>query len=343
MEPSVVGRAAELTAVEALLDGAGSGAAALVLAGEAGIGKTSVWEAGMSAAHKRHYRVLSCRPSESESTLPFAALGELLEPVLADTLPALPGLQARALEVALQRVVPDEPADRLAVHRATLGALRRLATLGPLLLAIDDLQWLDAPSAAAVSFSLRRLPEAPVRVLASLREPHADVADLATALPRARLEYQRLGPLDENALHEVVWKRLGVAVPRPTMLRVHRISAGNPFYAMELVRSLPARDGRVGTATLELPRTLLDLVGDRLRALPEGTVETLAAAGALGTPTLSAGGVHRRRRGRAAAGRTGRHRPLRGRARSVRAPAARKRLARGADRRPASTAPSAAR
>ena len=287
MEHRVVGRAAELTAVEALLDDAWTGTSALLLSGEAGIGKTAVWEAGVAAARLRGLRVLSCRPAESESTLPFSALGDLLEPALADALPALPTPQARALEVALQRTAATEPADRLAVHRATLGVIRELGEAETLLLGIDDLQWLDAPSAAALTFALRRLADVRVIVLASLREPHPDALELADALPAGRLHRHRLGALDERDLHEVVYQRLGVAVPRPTMLRVHQISAGNPFYAVELVRSLPARDGRVDTAMLELPRTLLDLVADRLRALPAITTQTLAAAGALGDPTLA--------------------------------------------------------
>ena len=287
MERPVVGRAAELAAVDTLLEGVERGAGALVLSGEAGIGKTAVWETGVAEARERGFLVLSCRPAESESTLPFSALGDLLEPVLPDVLPHIPAPQRRALEVALQRAAAHEPADRLAVHRATQSVLRALAGAEPVLLGIDDLQWLDAPSAAALAFALRRLPDASVLVLASLREPHADVLELAAALPSDHFVRHRVGPLDDRALHDVVLRRLGVAVPRPTMLRVHQISAGNPFYALELVRSLPAKDGRVDTALLELPRTLLDLVADRLRALPDATKETLAAAGALGDPTLA--------------------------------------------------------
>jgi DNA-binding CsgD family transcriptional regulator len=286
MERLVVGRAAELAAVDTLLD-TESGAAALVLNGEAGIGKTAVWEAGVAAARDRGLLVLSCRPAESESTLPFSALGDLLEPVLPQVLPRLPAPQRRALEVALQRTAAREPADRLAVHRATHAVLRELANAEPVLVAIDDLQWLDAPSAAALAFAVRRLSDGAVLVLASLREPQPDRLELAAALPPDRFVRQRLGPLDDRALHDVLFRQLGVAVPRPTMLRVHQISAGNPFYALELVRSLPAKDGRVDTTLLELPRTLLDLVADRLRALPATTKETLAAAGALGDPTIS--------------------------------------------------------
>ncbi|HUP31721.1 MAG TPA: AAA family ATPase [Gaiellaceae bacterium] len=287
MQGSVVGRAAELAAIDALLSGQRPGVGAIVLEGEPGIGKTTVWEEGVAAAAERGYHVLACRPAESEATLPFAALGDLLEHALSEVLAGLPAPQARSLEVALQLVEPEEPADRLAVHRGTLGVLRILVSAQPVLLAIDDMQWIDPTSAAAIGFALRRLSSSRVRVLGCLRRPHADVLELSTALPPGRLEQLGIGPLDENTLHGVVSRRLGVAVPRPTMTRVHQISGGNPFYAVELVRSLPTRNGRIEATSLELPRTLLDLVQARLRALPPHTVEILAAAGAMGDADLA--------------------------------------------------------
>ena len=253
MEGSVVGRAAELAAIDALLDVHLPGVGAVVLEGEPGIGKTTVWEEGLAAAAERGYRVMVCRPAESEAMLPFAALGDLLDGALREGLAGLPAPQARALEVALQLVEPEEPADRLAVHRGTLGALRVLANAQPVLIAIDDLQWIDATSAAAIGFALRRLSSVPIRVLGSLRRPHADVLELSTALPAGRHELLSLGPLDADTLHSVVSTRLGVAVPRPTMARVHQVSGGNPFYAVELARSLPNRNGRIEATSLELP------------------------------------------------------------------------------------------
>ena len=287
MEGSVVGRAAELAAIDALLDVHLPGVGAVVLEGEPGIGKTTVWEEGLAAAAERGYRVMVCRPAESEAMLPFAALGDLLDGALREGLAGLPAPQARALEVALQLVEPEEPADRLAVHRGTLGALRVLANAQPVLIAIDDLQWIDATSAAAIGFALRRLSSVPIRVLGSLRRPHADVLELSTALPAGRHELLSLGPLDADTLHSVVSTRLGVAVPRPTMARVHQVSGGNPFYAVELARSLPNRNGRIEATSLELPRSLLDLVQARLRALPPRTLEILAAAGAAGGADLA--------------------------------------------------------
>ena len=97
----VVGREEELGAVEAFVGGVGGGPIALVLAGEAGIGKTVLWEAGVAKAERCFGRVLTCRGVEAESSLSFAGLSELLAPVLADTLGSLAPPRRRALEVAL--------------------------------------------------------------------------------------------------------------------------------------------------------------------------------------------------------------------------------------------------
>src|SRR5438270_5948440 len=160
MEGAIVGRERELAAVAALLDAADGGCAALVLEGEAGIGKTTVWLAGIDRAQALGYRVLSCRPAEIEASLPFVSLGDLLEPVLDEGMPGLAPAQRRALETALARVEPTEAFDRLAVSRATLALLRELAGRQPVLLAVDDVQWLDPASAAVVAFATRRLGDA---------------------------------------------------------------------------------------------------------------------------------------------------------------------------------------
>ena len=153
----IVGRDDELAAVAAFLADAAAGSA-LVLAGEAGIGKTTVWRAGVQLAEERGFRVLEARPAESEAVLSFVALGDLLGDVVDETLPQLPRLQRRALEAALLVGEEAEAApDRRAVSAAVLGALNALAAGGPLLVAVDDIQWLDAPSASALEFAVRRI------------------------------------------------------------------------------------------------------------------------------------------------------------------------------------------
>ena len=102
----VVGREPELAILDRFLDSIPAGPAALLLSGEAGIGKTTVWREGLDGARRRRYRTLSCGPVEAETRLSYAALGDLLEPVLEDALPTLPEPQRRALEVALL-LVPE--------------------------------------------------------------------------------------------------------------------------------------------------------------------------------------------------------------------------------------------
>jgi DNA-binding CsgD family transcriptional regulator len=284
----LIGREDELAAIERLLADPVASPAALVLDGEAGIGKTTVWLEGLEIAAGHGFRVLSCRPAEAETSLPFAALGDLFEGALDDVLPVLPEAQRAPLETALLMSASSKATDRLAVSRATLAVVRELARMQPLLVAVDDIQWLDAATASMLEFAARRLEGLPVRLLLA-RRSERDLPPplaLAQALPPSRLEVRRVGPLGLSALHEVVHRQLDVVVPRPTLLRVHEISAGNPFYAVELVRSLPARAGRIATAELGLPPGLVELVGDRLGSLPAATIEIVAAAGALGDPTL---------------------------------------------------------
>src|SRR6185436_5176799 len=163
MSQRILGRGAELLELGALLADETLMACALVLVGAAGVGKTTLWEEGVRLAGVRGLRVLVARPAEAEAALPFAALGDLIGPV-ADAV-ELPRLQRAALDRALQRADADEPADRLAVSRATLALLKGLASDGPLVVAVDDVQWLDGPTEHVLAFALRRLGDAPARVL----------------------------------------------------------------------------------------------------------------------------------------------------------------------------------
>jgi hypothetical protein len=153
MAEAIVGRSAELAHVLELLDDEGPEMRALVLEGEAGIGKTTLWGEGVERARSRSFPVLSAQPAQAESLLPFAALGDLLAAILDERLSSLAAPLQAALEIALQRRVADEPADQLAVSRATLELLS--SDEGPRLLAIDDVQWLDPPSERTLTLTGR--------------------------------------------------------------------------------------------------------------------------------------------------------------------------------------------
>jgi predicted ATPase len=222
-----------LQAIVGFLDGVSSGAdsRSLVLEGEAGIGKTMLWQAALDGARARGLRVLECAPGNEETQLSFSALSDLLAGVVGEVAGTVPPPQRRALEVALLLAGPDgEAPDQQIVGAATLSTLRALARIRPMLLAIDDVQWLDAPSAACLAYAARRLAADAVSVLATHRlEPKAgDEPAIVTALgrrPAHRLDRLTVGPLTMTALHELVQDRLEVRFPRVVLLRIHETSS----------------------------------------------------------------------------------------------------------------------
>ena len=286
-ESEVVGRESELQALAGFLDRSSALPAAFLLEGEAGIGKTTLWRRGLELACARSYRVLSCSPSGSETQLSFAGLGDLLEDVLEEVLPPLPEPQRRALAVALLLEDPDgPPPDQLAVARAFLGALRALAHDIQVALAVDDVQWLDRSSAFVLEFALRRLREEPVAALFGLRSSQGQAAlGLERAPPEGRLRRLVVGPLSLGAIRHLLSERLGLVLSRPKLRRIHELSGGNPFFALELGRAFGRRIIEL-EAGESLPGTLATLVEERLAALPAKTRTVLLAASALSQPTL---------------------------------------------------------
>ena len=130
----IVGRQAELVSLRAFVASIGGGASALVLEGEAGMGKTTLWSAGIQEAEMSDVRVLRALPAESESALSFAGVGDLLDSVLDEGLAPLPAGQRRALSRALVLDDDEGPTpDPHAVGVALLNALRALAEARPLL------------------------------------------------------------------------------------------------------------------------------------------------------------------------------------------------------------------
>jgi DNA-binding CsgD family transcriptional regulator len=287
----ILGRDAELAAIASYLHRLAAGPVALVLEGEAGIGKTTLWEAGVAAAHRRGYPVLACRPVQAEATLSFAALGDLLDGVLDEVLPALPDPQRRALEVALLRAdAGEDPADQRAVSVATLGVLRLLARSRPLLVAVDDVQWLDGPSARVLAFAVRRLTHEPVGLLVSVRTTgrQAVPLNLEQAWPPDRVSRLLVGPLSVGALQRLVRSRLGRSLPRSVLLRVHEATAGNPLFAVEVARVLLQRpDGLDPGQGLPVPEGLRQLVRLRLDGLPAQARRALLPVSALTRSTVA--------------------------------------------------------
>lgn len=282
----LIARRDELAAVERFLDE--HGLRGLLLEGEAGIGKTRLWTAGVEASRAGGMTVLAARASGSEVHLSFTGLSDLLGRLPASAFASLPPPQQRALDAALLRTdAPSDESAARAVGQALLGVLRSVAAESPTVVAIDDLQWLDPPSGRALSFALRRMTEERVALLATARmDAHEPPPlDLERTVPDGRLRRVRVGPLSERSIDELLRVRLGVNLSRAALVRLHERAGGNPFFALEIGRLLEGE--RIeGADDLPLSRTLRELVHERLARLPMRTRRVLLAAAGLSVPRL---------------------------------------------------------
>jgi DNA-binding NarL/FixJ family response regulator len=287
---AVVGREEELASIEAFLARVEDGPGALVISGEAGIGKTVLWERAVEEAERRLGRVLTCRGVEAEASLSFAGLSDLLGEVLEAAAPSLAPPRRRALEVALLLIEPGEQSpDAHAIGLAVRDVLHLVAERGPLLVGLDDAQWLDPASAAVLSIALRRLRGERVGLLATMR-PGPKLGspfELERSFADARLERLTIGPLNLAAVHRLLQERLGLQLTRPELARVHEATAGNPFFALEVGREL-LRTGKQPAAgqALRVPESLRELLGGRLARLPGETLDVLLQVAALARPTV---------------------------------------------------------
>jgi predicted ATPase len=276
----MVNRPSEEEALSEFLDSASNTPSALLIDGEAGIGKTTVWLAGLEQARDRGLLVLSARVAHAQSVLAYASLADLLEDVDPDAWADLPDPQRIAVDRVLLRE-QDAVTDPRAVAAAFLSVADRLTDHGPVLLAVDDLQWIDPSSAHVIAFAARRL-SGPVGLLGTVRtEPDSGGAASWLQLPRPDAIHRiTVRPLPSRALHTVVRDELGRPIPRAAMARIQQISAGNPFYAIELARAF------VDGADEILPVTLAEVVRARLGSLDPAVHDVLLAAACLATPTV---------------------------------------------------------
>ena len=272
----VVGRKDELGRVRAWLALLREGPAGLVVTGEPGIGKTTLWTAAVAAASENGARVMVTRPVEAELPLGYAGLGDLLGGVAASILDDLPEPQAVALSAALSLGVHREAGDPLLVGRATLGALRLLARTSSVVLAIDDVQWLDPPSARALAFAGRRLLDAPIGFALTVRAGHDEPLGLAAALGGRFMEASLEG-LSLGAMSHLLRSQVDPMIPRRMLLHVHERSRGNPFYGIQLAR---ADQGA-------LPSSLKDLVRRSLDVMPPSAVAAVELVAVLGPSPIA--------------------------------------------------------
>lgn len=262
--------------------------AALAVQGEAGAGKSTLWRAGIEAAAAAGHRVLRSEPTASETDLSFAGLSDLLAEVLPLAEAELPGPQREALEIALLlRPAGEEPPAARAIGLATLTALRGWLSEQPVLVAIDDVQWLDEASREVLAFALRRLPAGSLSLLVAARTeapadpltagappPSSDWRELLAALPET--EIIDLAPLDTGQIQSLLPPQVTAAQVR----MVARESRGNPFWALQISDSLDATDSELPL----LARTLTDRLSRMLSADAADALAVVGAAGRIGVP-----------------------------------------------------------
>ena len=280
----VVGRAAEVQAVEGFVTAPADGPATLLLSGQGGAGKTVLWNLGVNRARTLGHTVLVARAAEAEAHFGFAGLGDLLAGRLDDTARDLPGPQRHALRVALALDDPGRDFRPEAIRAGLLGVLRSLAGGGQVLVAVDDAQWLDQASAEVLGFAGRRLQDAPVRFLVTRRS--GTTAGWLPSLPRPRTDVL-VGPMDRAPLQRLLHERLGGGIPSRMLRRLWQISEGNPFFALELGRLIASRNAAPDQGDpFEIPTDLDLLLRGRLSVLPHEARTTLLAVALLAEPTL---------------------------------------------------------
>jgi DNA-binding CsgD family transcriptional regulator len=292
----LVGRGQELAAIDAFLEALPAGGSALVFAGDAGVGKTTVWEHCVAEAASRGLGVGVTRAAAAESSLSFAGLADLVAGVGDPELAGLPAPQRAAFEQVLLRRPAAGPVDVLAVSLATAGVFRAFAAGAPQLIAIDDVQWLDAATARVLSFALRRLAGESIGMVASQRlgeaEPPLDLERTFTGLRRIVI-----GPLAVEEIAQVVSMRLGQRVPPATARAFHGASSGNPYFAVELADAVGAEGALPAEGGLVVPGGLRELLARRLDGLSAQGRRAVVAAAAAGRPArdvvaaVSASGV----------------------------------------------------
>jgi DNA-binding CsgD family transcriptional regulator len=284
----VVGRDDELEAIDTFL--AAPWPRLLLLEGPAGIGKTTLLETALRRAAEHGAAPLVARPSLAERELPFAALASLLDARIEAVLPGLAPPRRRALEIALRRAPAESgELDRAALGLAVLDAIRAVARPIPALVVVDDLQWCDEPTAAALAFALRRAGSEPFAVLGGVRTGIASAAldHVTQALPVDLVDRLAVGPLSLGAIRRIVEQRTGRVRGRALVARVADAAGGNPLLALELVRAIDAagHDPAPGES-LAVPASAEPLIAERLGALSRSAEDAVLAVALAGRASV---------------------------------------------------------
>lgn len=268
-----MGRARETAALAAFL--ADSGVGGLVLTGEAGRGKTALWEHAAALGAASGATVLRAGPGEGEERYSFAVLQDLLRPVDLDE-HDLPGPVREALDAALLRAAADGAVDAHAVNVGVHAVLTALAARGPVLVCVDDAQWADPGSLEALAAAARRLGEAPVRFLLTRRSGFERTA-LEAVLVRGALQVVEPAPLSREETARLLHQELGLTPTRRLLDQLWDQTHGNPLSVLEVGRVLRERGLPAPGEPLDVPGEVATVLGLRVRDLPEPERRVLLA------------------------------------------------------------------
>jgi DNA-binding CsgD family transcriptional regulator len=280
----LIGRRSERAALRALVEGAARGeGSALLVTGEPGMGKTTLLDDAAQRA-LGSLTVLRASGREPEADLPFAALAELLRPAGREV-DALPGPQAVTLRRALALDKQGQAVDPLAVGVATLGVLGSLALRRPVLAVVDDLQWVDEPSRAAILFAARRVARLHIALLVAAREQELPEGE---ALDLPRLGLAGLRPREAS---ELLTGSARLPLERGVRRRLLELAAGNPLALVELPSTLS--DAQLsGSQPLDEPIPVNGGIertfGARVARLPDRSRQALLLAAAAGSESGAA-------------------------------------------------------
>lgn len=276
----LIGRDAEVELLLSFVDEAITNGGVLLLSGDPGIGKSLLLNVAAEAAREAGALVLRCNGVEFLEGVSFSSLGNVLAPLQREIGEIAP-VHRQALTVALG-IGDGASVDRIVVYSAALALLRKAADTRPLLLVVDDLQWVDHASAAALAFIARRLTGSRVGFLTSAR-PGTEAAVHRVGLPELEVR-----PLDVAASTELVRGRYPELGRRATRCVLDQ-AQGNPLALLELPTAVSElRHGTLSTLSTvpALSRRLRDLYGSRVEALPTATRRLLLLAALEGTGEL---------------------------------------------------------
>lgn len=288
---TVIGRDRELSLLSAFVDAARTGRVGLMIEGGAGIGKTTLWRLGVRHANGDGVTVIQATPSRAEQQLSYSGLRDLVAAIIERDPDAFSRLAPHVSTAVLSasRIAPpaEMPIDVLTVAAGLRGALTALSLAEPIIVAIDDVQWLDDASATVLSHILRR-PVGAESLLLSRRTGDTEVDDgvrgsrTPMELPDW-VEPLSLSALDRDDVIALVSARWPTFVGSPMATGIAELSAGSPFLADELGR---ANRWKRSTDRPDVPSTLTAAPEARVRDLSPLAREIVLLAALAAQPTL---------------------------------------------------------